>query len=335
MLTSPPQWPPQQKRTVRCATVQLLSLHQLPKRKEARPLYEPHHAYVNKLNDTSEPPSAASVSSPALTVELFSIGGYSCTAAELPPPKRSAGTPLPTRMSSTPVFDDGLHPQFNLKVHCLAAEPAETLLRVSVQDLTHSSVQDSTVGTVESALFASNAKVECRGHAAADHQHDVAYEAVVLDALRPGYRCLPLRSRVGCRINMCCVYMHVSISEVEVDDVDVDVESATAPASPMPSMPAPPPPQEAADATSHENVIETLSNRLFGGQPPSGQRGEERPPRSSWWDLVREEARGETEVYMPLTVVAQAGLPASAHAVGLPTLSEDGEGGGGSPDLAA
>lgn len=32
-------------------------------------------------------------------------------------------------------------------------------------------------------------------------------------------------------------------------------------------------------------------------------------------DLVREEARGETEVYMPLTVSAQAGLPASMEDV--------------------
>ena len=77
-------------------------------------------------------------------------------------------------------------------MHCLAAEPRETLLRFSVQDLTHSS-----------------------------GDQDVVYEAVVLDALRPGYRSLPLRSaapnRGGCRVDMCCLYVHVAISQVEID----------------------------------------------------------------------------------------------------------------------
>ena len=48
---------------------------------------------------------------------------------------------------------------------------------------------------------------------AADHSRDIAYEAVVLDALRPGYRCLPLRSKLGCRIDMCCLYLQVTITE--------------------------------------------------------------------------------------------------------------------------
>ena len=39
----------------------------------------------------------------------------------------------------------------------------------------------------------------------------------MLDALRPGYRCLPLRSRAGCRIDMCCLYLHVALSDVDLD----------------------------------------------------------------------------------------------------------------------
>lgn len=63
--------------------------------------------------------------------------------------------------------------------HCLAAEPGATLLRVSVHD----------------------------GDAL------VAYEAVVLGALRPGYRCLPLRSRQGTPISLCSLLLHIETGE--------------------------------------------------------------------------------------------------------------------------
>ena len=194
MLATPPLWPPP-RTTVRCVTVKLLSLHQLPARKETRPLLdEPHTRYVAKLNDQQEPPQPGPISNPSLTVELFTIGGYCCTAAELPPPKRSQCT---TRMGTNPATGNGLSPHFGLVVHCLAAEPAETIVRFSVQDgATHS---DSS-------------------HAH-NHAHDLAYEAVVLDGVREGYRCLPLRSaQKGTRIDMCCILLHVSMSEVELTD---------------------------------------------------------------------------------------------------------------------
>ena len=81
---------------------------------------------------------------------------------------------------------------------------------------------------------------------------------------------------------------------------------ATVPASSMPSMRVLPPPQVlpiaalAVDASSG-NVIELFSTRLFD-QPVGGQHeDEERPPRSKvarWWDLVRQEAHGDPEVYV-------------------------------------
>ena len=80
-------------------------------------------------------------------------------------------------------------------MHCLAAEPLETLLRISVQD-------DVKV-TKHSA--------EAEHH----YERDIAYEALVLEALRPGYRCLPLRSnRSGTPIDMCCLLVHVTIMQV-------------------------------------------------------------------------------------------------------------------------
>ena len=201
MRALPPAWPvPRQK--MRCVTIKLLSLHQLPSRKEARPLYEPYHRFVDKLRDTSAPPVAVSVSSPALSVELFALGGYHCVATDLPPPQMPPHGSLPTRVHTAGVGGDGLHPHFDLTVHCLAAEPKETILRIGVQDLTYSSsVQEET---------------DAR---AAHHSQDVAYEAAVLDGLRPGYRSLPLRSRSGCPVDMCCIYLHIAISEVEVPDL--------------------------------------------------------------------------------------------------------------------
>ena len=195
MLSSPPNWPPPRPR-VHCVSITLLSLHQLPSRRESRPLYEPHHRYVEKLGDVAEAPSGGSVSNPSLSVELFSLGGYHCTATELPPPRPGD---CPTRVHSPAVAGNGLHPHFDLAVHCLAAEPDEAILRVSVQD-----------GSTKDGADQTDAE-------SASHSHDAAYEAVVLSALRPGYRCLPLRSRAGCRIDMCSLFVHIALSEVEVD----------------------------------------------------------------------------------------------------------------------
>ena len=199
MLAAQPAWP-QPRQMVRCVTIKLLSLHQLPSRKEARPLYEPHHRYVERLRDVSLPPTAASVSSPALTVEVFAVGGYHCVTEQLPPPSPIAGNSPPTRLHTIGVGGDGLHPHFDMTVHCVAAEPKETMLRIGVQDLTYNpSLQDEADART------------------AHHSQDCAYEVCILEALRPGYRSLPLRSRSGCFMDMCCLYIHVSISDAEVE----------------------------------------------------------------------------------------------------------------------
>ena len=141
----------------------------------------------------------------------------------LPPPNPSTTTssshhhdhhhhhhsPLPTRVHTAGVGGDGLHPHFEMTVHCLAAEPRETILRIGVQDLTYSpSLHNET---------------DARS---ATHSHDCAYEACVLEALRPGYRSLPLRSRSGCLIDMCCLYVHVSIKDVDLAQPAASVYSS-------------------------------------------------------------------------------------------------------------
>ena len=65
-------------------------------------------------------------------------------------------------------------------MHCLAAEPQETILRVGVWD--------------RGAL--------------------VAYDTLVLGALRAGYRCVQLRdARHGTRIELCALLVHIDVGD--------------------------------------------------------------------------------------------------------------------------
>lgn len=65
-------------------------------------------------------------------------------------------------------------------IHCIAAEPEATFLRVGVVD---------------------------RGE-------EVAYATTVLSRLSPGYRVLPLRSMLGTRIDLCYVFVKISFNSV-------------------------------------------------------------------------------------------------------------------------
>ena len=70
----------------------------------------------------------------------------------------------------------GLSTTFDVQAHCLVAEPQEAILRVSVLD----------------------------------GETEAAYEAVVISALRPGYRCLPLRQPAsGVHIEGCALLVHI------------------------------------------------------------------------------------------------------------------------------
>ena len=95
----------------------------------------------------------------------------------LPPGKERTA-----RHTTPPVHGNGLNPTFDCLVHCLAEQPMETVLRVVVED-------------------------ELPGA----EQRVVAYETVVLGALRPGYRVLHLRSPLGTRIDGCVLAVHIAI----------------------------------------------------------------------------------------------------------------------------
>ena len=62
-------------------------------------------------------------------------------------------------------------------VHCVAAEPETTIVRVSVTD----------------------------------HGQEVAYETAILSRLRNGYRVLQLRGLLGTRIELCLLLIRVTV----------------------------------------------------------------------------------------------------------------------------
>ena len=173
---SPTLWPPYRP-LVSAVTLRLLSLHHLPVKREARPDYASgaHHGEVSKLSGFAEPPSAGAVSSPSLIAELFAIGGECCASPPLPPKEEAR-----TRFQTPSAPGNGLNPSWGHMVHCVAAEPDETILRLSVSD-----------GDTE-----------------------VAYECVLVGVLRPGYRCIPLRSKLGTRIELCYLVVHISLCEI-------------------------------------------------------------------------------------------------------------------------
>ena len=49
-----------------------------------------------------------------------------------------------------------------------------------------------------------------------DARQLVAYETVVLGALRPGYRVLQLRSPLGTRIDGCVLFVRIALGETDV-----------------------------------------------------------------------------------------------------------------------
>ena len=177
-------WPPQRTRTT-CVTMRMISLQHLPTRREARPRLltgqrAASHAQLVALSGLPAPPDADSVaSSPQIKVELFAMGGRAQVSRTLPPPEGEA------TMSATTasVAGNGLHAAYNETVHCLATETAHTILRVSVLD----------------------------------REQEVAFETVLLGVLKQGYRCIELRSRLGTKIEICTLLVHLSISELDLD----------------------------------------------------------------------------------------------------------------------
>ena len=126
-------WPPSRNR-LQCVTIEVLSLHNLPKRGEQRPCFEGrrgacHDYFAADLSGSFAPPTHVDTSSPEVVLELHPIGGFCAMCNELPPPADA-----PMQLCTPTVSSNGLNVHFNQKMHCLASEPHSTLLRIVVND---------------------------------------------------------------------------------------------------------------------------------------------------------------------------------------------------------
>jgi len=129
------------------------------------------HKYVQELSGTIAPPDNLDPSSPAITVSIHPIAGF-CTVSSALPLRQS----VECEIVSAAVEGNGLNAPYGETVHCIAAEPHATFLRVGV--------------IVEG--------------------QEVAYETAVLGRLCRGYRVIQMRSAFGTRIELCYVFVRVS-----------------------------------------------------------------------------------------------------------------------------
>jgi len=169
-------WPPH-RRFLHCVTLHVISLHNLPKRGERRPHYSGSrsacHDYHPELSGDSAPPSGANPSSPSLSISLHPIGGV-CGLSRSFSFHENMETEL--ALSSR---DNGMNAEINDEIHCIAAEPHATILRVGVVD---------------------------------GLQGEVAYEVAMLGRLRGGFRIFQLRSVFGTRIELCYLFVKISFA---------------------------------------------------------------------------------------------------------------------------
>ena len=178
-------WPP--ARTCRtCVTMRILSLHHLPTRREVRPRLlagkrAAGHGQITSLSGLPVPPEPESgASSPQVKVELFAIGGTAQVSRALPPPAGEAVGSFTTAS----VAANGLCAVYDDEtVYCVATEAAYTILRLSV----------------------------------IDHDHEVAFETMVLSTLKRGYRAVELRSRLGTKIEICTLLVHLDTRTLNDD----------------------------------------------------------------------------------------------------------------------
>lgn len=168
-------WPPFRD-TLHRTTIELITLHALPKRGEERPRLDGSrgdcHKYVPDMSGKPRPPDDSEPSSPAVRLVLYPIGGFCAVCKKLP---LSSGAE--TETDTARVKANGLNAVFAAeKVHCFAAEPHATFLRIEVVD----GVQE------------------------------VAYETAVLGRLKHGYRVLQMRGPNGTRIELCYLFVKIS-----------------------------------------------------------------------------------------------------------------------------
>jgi len=168
-------WPPLRE-TLHTASICIISLHNCPKRDDSRPALAGSrgacHNFVQELSGAFSSPSNLEPSTPVLSLSLYAIGGLCATTSTLPLLQQQGEpevTLSPAIVEMTASFDE--------VVHCVAAEPHATFLRVAVTD---------------------------RGY-------EVAYNTLVLGRLRFGYRVVRLRhSLTGTRIELAYLFVKIS-----------------------------------------------------------------------------------------------------------------------------
>jgi hypothetical protein len=128
---------------------------------------------VPELSGAPAPPDNSDTSAASLHLSLHSIGGFCALSSSLPVPKS-----IETEVSLSPL-GHGLSIVYEKKVHCVAAEPSQTILRVGVTD----------------------------------GGHEIAFETAVLGRLVPDYRVLPLRGRLGARIELFYLLVRITFGE--------------------------------------------------------------------------------------------------------------------------
>jgi len=171
-------WPPPRV-MLACVSVRVISLHNLPKYGEQRPSFDGRrgaaHKYHPELSGASIPPNSAAASTPALRVALAPIGGFCAVSKELP-----LRVTAEAELFLAP-GDNGMNAHFDETVHCVAAEPDTTFLKIGVID--------------------------------GPRDREVAYVSAVLGRLRGGHRVFQLRGRHGSRIELCFLFVHITLSE--------------------------------------------------------------------------------------------------------------------------
>ncbi|KAL1525655.1 hypothetical protein AB1Y20_020505 [Prymnesium parvum] len=175
-------WPPARE-WLQYTNIRFLSLHNLPKRTERRldlsGSRSACHAFVPELTGTPEPPDNDNPIAPHLTLSLYPIGGFCALTKTLPLRGFQESVVTETTINGESGTGSNMTFREGETVHCIAAEPDATLVRVCV---------------VESG-------------------YDLAYETAVLARLRCGYRVLQLRSALGTRLELCYVLVHVSVTQ--------------------------------------------------------------------------------------------------------------------------
>jgi len=168
-------WPPPRPRLHR-VTVEILSLHNLPKRGEVRPRLDGVHSECHKwrpeLTGVNAPPTSLEPSNPTLIVSLHPVGGFCAVSEKLP---LAQNVEAEAHLRENSAFN-GMNVQLGSTVHCCAAEPHSTFFRVGVSD---------------------------------DGQ-EVAFETAVLGRFRLGYRVFQLRSSLGTRIELCYLFVQIA-----------------------------------------------------------------------------------------------------------------------------